>query len=60
MIAVLCMLSMQSCRMLQESLSGSTCRIVNSPSRQHAPLLTVMQYYTLKVRRSCPALTSSN
>ena len=33
----------------QEGLTPAMCRIVNSPSKQHAPLLTVMQYYKLKV-----------
>lgn len=36
---------------VQESMSHAMCRIVNSPSHQLAPLLTVMQYYKLKVKR---------
>ena len=35
-------------------MSSAMCRIVNSPSHQHAPLLTVMQYYKLKVSPHCP------
>ena len=35
---------------VQESMSHAMCRIVNSPSHQLAPLLTVMQYYKLKVQ----------
>jgi len=39
---------------VQESMSHAMCRIVNSPSHQLAPLLTVMQYYKLKVTPDCP------
>ena len=36
-------------------MSVAMCRIVNSPSHQHAPLLSVMQYYKLKVSPHCPS-----
>eukprot|EP00092_Neocalanus_flemingeri_P075585 GFUD01093643.1.p1 GENE.GFUD01093643.1~~GFUD01093643.1.p1 ORF type:complete len:288 (-),score=62.38 GFUD01093643.1:267-1130(-) len=35
-------------------LNSSQCNIENSPTHQHSPLLTVMQYFSVKVTPQCP------
>jgi len=39
---------------IQEKLKAAQCTIENSPTHQHSPLLTVMQYYSVKVNPHCP------
>ena len=46
---------------LRDSISSSSyCNIVNSPTGQHAPLMTVMEHYTKKVSPHCHNSCSCN
>lgn len=38
---------------LRAKISSSSCNIVNSPTGQHAPLITVMEHYTSHVSPHC-------